>query len=92
MSAAMLGVGIWAVNLHALPADIFVPARVATAYGFAGSAGALGGFLFNSLVGYFSQRSNYTGVFAVLVALQPLGLAGLWLLVRRGTTEGLKTS
>ena len=79
LSVAAFGVGLWAGNLHALPADAFPPRIVATAYGLAGSAGAAGGILFNSLAGYFSARSDYSVVFAVLLMLQPLGVTALWL-------------
>ncbi len=52
---------------------------VATVHGLAGSAGAVGGIFFNTLVGYFSTRGNYPAVFLILALLQPLGISGLWL-------------
>lgn len=79
LSLSNFGVGIWAGNLHAVPADGFPPRMVATVHGLAGSAGAIGGILFNTLVGYFSTRGNYPVVFLMLALLQPLGLVGLWL-------------
>jgi ACS family hexuronate transporter-like MFS transporter len=82
LSLSTFGVGVWAGNLHALPADAFPPRSVATAYGLAGSAGAVGGILFNTLVGYFSAQSNYFTVFIVLLLLEPLGVLALWIWLR----------
>ena len=79
LSLSNFGVGIWAGNLHAVPADGFPVRMVATVHGLAGSAGAVGGILFNTLVGYYSTRGNYPVVFLLLALLQPLGLVGLWL-------------
>ena len=79
VSLCTFGVGVWASNLHAVPADGFPPGEVASVHGFAGSAGALGGILFNTLVGYLSASGDYFLVFVVLVTLQPLGVGALWL-------------
>lgn len=82
LGVAAFGVGVWAGNLHALPADAFPQQKVATVYGLAGSAGALGGVAFNYLVGYFSVRSNYGAIFAMLLLLQPLGAGAMWLFLK----------
>ena len=87
LSISMFGVGLWAGNMHAIPADAFPPDRVATAYGMAGSAGAIGGILFNTLTGYFSARTEYSVIFAVLLSLEPLGVAALWLWMREARRE-----
>lgn len=87
LSVSTFGVGVWAGNLHALPADSFLPRNVATVYGLAGSAGAVGGIVFNTLVGYFSARNNYFAVFFMLLLLEPLGAAGLWLFLRDPQSE-----
>jgi MFS transporter, ACS family, hexuronate transporter len=79
LSLSSFGAGVWAGNLHAIPADGFRLRMVATVHGLAGSAGAIGGILFNTLVGYFSTRGNYQVVFLLFALLQPLGLVGLWL-------------
>jgi ACS family hexuronate transporter-like MFS transporter len=79
LSLSSFGVGIWAGNLHAVPADGFPAQRVATVHGLAGSAGAVGGIVFNTLVGHFSARANYTAVFLMLALLQPIGVTALWL-------------
>ena len=82
LGVAAFGVGVWAGNLHALPADAFPQENVATVYGLAGSAGAVGGILFNYLVGYWTARGNYAAIFAMLLMLQPLGAAGMWLFLK----------
>jgi len=87
LSVSTIGVGVWAGNLHALPGDAFLPRNLATVYGMAGSAGALGGILFNTLVGHFSMHSNYFAVFLLLLALEPLGILGLWLFLRDAQKE-----
>ena len=91
LSVSNFGVGIWAGNLHAVPADGFPLRMVATVHGLAGSAGAVGGILFNTLVGYFSARSNYPVVFLLLALLQPLGLAGLWLWLKDSDQSQTRT-
>ncbi|MCI0627538.1 MAG: hypothetical protein L0387_38805, partial [Acidobacteria bacterium] len=82
LSLATFGLGLYGGNLHALPADAFPNKSVATIYGLAASAGAIGGILFNSLVGYFSTRGDYFIVFAVLALLEPLAVAALWIWLR----------
>jgi ACS family hexuronate transporter-like MFS transporter len=79
LSLCTIGVGIWACNLHALAADAFPRSVVATVHGTAGSAGALGGIIFNSLVGYFSTRHNYFAALTMFALLLPLAVAPLWL-------------
>lgn len=79
ISLCTFGVGIWASNMHAVAADGFPAPEVATVHGLAGSAGAVGGILFNTLVGHLSVSGNFLLAFAVLVALQPLGVGALWL-------------
>ena len=79
VSFCTFGVGIWASNLHSVAADGFAPSEVATVHGLAGSAGAIGGILFNTLVGHLSMSGDYFLAFCVLVTLQPLGVAALWI-------------
>jgi ACS family hexuronate transporter-like MFS transporter len=92
LGVAAFGVGMWAGNLHALPSDAFPPDKVATIYGIAGSAGSVGGIIFNYLVGYFTVRSNYGAIFAMLLMLQPLGAAAMWLFLRPQNTTPAATS
>ena len=79
VSLCTFGVGVWASNLHSVAADGFAPTQVATVHGLAGSAGAVGGILFNTLVGHLSMSGDYFLAFCVLVTLQPLGVAALWI-------------
>ncbi|MFB3825929.1 MAG: MFS transporter [Bryobacteraceae bacterium] len=92
LALCTFGVGMWAANLHALPGDAFDRQMVATVHGLAGSAGAVGGVLFNTLVGIFARHNNYPAAFAVVAALQPLGVSALWLWLRRpsrSTADGI---
>ena len=92
LSLSNFGVGVWSGNLHAVPADGFGRRMVASVHGLAGSAGAIGGILFNTLVGYFSTRGNYSVVFLLFALLQPFGLIGLWLWLREPEQSQTKTS
>lgn len=89
VSLCTFGVGVWASNLHAVAADGFEPKEVATVHGLAGSMGAVGGILFNTLVGRLSMSGDYFLAFCVLVTLQPLGVGALWIWMsekdKRGT-------
>jgi MFS family permease len=78
-SLCTIGVGIWACNLHALAADSFPGPIVATVHGTAGSAGAVGGIVFNSLVGYFGTRHQYGWALLMFALLLPAAVAPLWL-------------
>jgi len=51
-------------------------------HGLAGTAGAVGGVLFNTVVGWFARHNHHLGVFVLLAALQPLGVTALWLWLR----------
>jgi MFS family permease len=82
LTLCSLGVGMWACNLHALAADVFPRPVVATVHGTAGSAGAAGGIIFNSLVGYFAARHHYGAALVAFGLLLPLGVAPLWLWMR----------
>ena len=79
ISVSAFGVGVWAGNMHAIPGDAFPEAIVATVHGLAGTAGAVGGILFNTLVGHWSVTGNTFGIFVLLTAIQPLGASALWL-------------
>jgi nitrate/nitrite transporter NarK len=52
---------------------------VATVHGTAGSAGAIGGIVFNSLVGYFGARHHYGWALIMFALLLPLAATPLWL-------------
>jgi len=82
LSISTFGTGVYAGNLHALPADAYPFRSVATIYGIAGSAGAVGGIIFNTLVGHFSAQGDYFVVFVALVLLEPLAVTALWIWLR----------
>ena len=88
VSLCTFGVGIWAGNMHAVAADGFPQSEVATVHGLAGSVGAVGGILFNTLVGHLSMSGDYFFAFLVLVTLQPLGVGALWLWLPDLTASG----
>ena len=77
------GMGLWSGNFHNIPADAFPPPVVATVHGLAGSFGAVGGIVFNTLVGYFMTTGDSGAIFLMLALLMPLGVLPLWLFVRR---------
>jgi ACS family hexuronate transporter-like MFS transporter len=82
LSMCTFAVGMWACNLHTICADAFPQPIVARVHGFAGSAGGIGGIVFNSLVGYFSGRQEYSAVLFMFALLLPFGVAPLWLWLR----------
>jgi ACS family hexuronate transporter-like MFS transporter len=89
LSISALGVGVWSGNLHTLAADAFPSQIVASVHGIAGSAGAVGGIVFNLLVGHFAELRNHVAVFSLLALLEPLGVAPLWVWLRRERSEGM---
>jgi len=76
------GMGMWSGNFHSIPGDAFPHRVVATVHGLAGSCGAVGGVLFNTLVGYFMGTGQVSAIFFTLALLMPLGVLPLWLWVR----------
>lgn len=90
------GMGLWSGNFHNIPADAFPPRVVATVHGLAGSFGAIGGIVFNTLVGHFMTTGQSWAIFLTLALLMPLGVLPLWLFVRAdyqpaSSTAGLET-
>jgi ACS family hexuronate transporter-like MFS transporter len=71
LSVSAFGVGVWAANLHALAADGFHGEIVARVHGIAGSAGAIGGIILNSIVGCFVSTRNNLPLFISLALLEP---------------------
>jgi ACS family hexuronate transporter-like MFS transporter len=76
------GMGLWSGNFHSIPADGFPHRVVATVHGMAGSFGAIGGILFNTLVGYFMATGQAWAAFVALAMLMPLGVLPLWIWLR----------
>ncbi|MFN0165485.1 MAG: MFS transporter [Bryobacteraceae bacterium] len=82
LSISTFGVGCWAGNLHTVPNDAYPKHVVASVYGLAGSAGAVGGIFFNTLTGYLSAAGLYWAVFLLWGILEPLAVVGLWVWLR----------
>jgi ACS family hexuronate transporter-like MFS transporter len=87
LTICTLGVGMWACNMHALATDAFPRPVVATVHGTAGSAGAIGGIVFNSLVGYFSTSNHYGAVLVMLGLILPIAVVPLWLWLNQLPSE-----
>lgn len=68
--------------LLTLSADVFEPRVVGAASGFAGSAAWIGGMLFTYLIGQSADTYGYNPLFATLLALDLMGAACLWILLR----------
>ena len=66
------GHAFWVSNLQALPADLFKPNEVATASGFTGMGGGIGGMLANLGTGYLVMHFSYAPVFVIAGLMHPL--------------------
>jgi len=78
----VFGHAVWVANLLTLPADLFGDTEVATATGFSGMAGALGGILANLATGYVVARYSYLLVFVVAGVMHPISMVLIFLLLR----------
>ena len=80
-SCMTFGHAVWSSSLIALPTDLFPGRRVATATGFSGMGGGIGGMIANLGTGYVVQRLSYRPIFAVAGLMHPLALVlVLWLI------------
>lgn len=77
------GHAFWVSNLQALPADIFKPNEVATASGFTGMGGAIGGMLANLGTGYLVMHFSYTPVFFIAGLMHPLAAVIVYRMLRK---------
>ncbi len=78
------GHALWVSNLQTLPTDMFPGRQVATASGFTGMGGGVGGMLANLTTGYIVQRFSYRPIFTMAGLVHPLSLLlVLWLLPDR---------
>jgi ACS family hexuronate transporter-like MFS transporter len=75
------GHAFWVSNLQALPTDLFRPREIATASGFTGMGGAIGGMLAQLGTGYLVAHFSYAPVFIIAGLMHPLSafLVYLWL-------------
>jgi len=69
------GHAFWVANLQALPTDLFPGHEVATASGFTGSGGAIGGALAQLGTGYLVAHFSYAPVFIIAGLMHPLSAA-----------------
>ncbi len=69
------GHAFWVSNLQALPTDLFRGREVATASGFTGMGGAIGGALAQLGTGYLVANFSYTPVFIIAGLMHPLSMA-----------------
>jgi len=79
MGSLMFAHGFWMTNYMALFADLFEARSVAVIVGLTGTAGGLGGFLFNAAAGSVVDRFGFTPLFVACGLAYPVAL---WL-VRR---------
>jgi ACS family hexuronate transporter-like MFS transporter len=61
------------VLINTLSADVFTPEEVATANGFIGQAGWIGGLLFSLLIGQLADTIGYAPLFAALSIFDLIG-------------------
>nr|AEQ20607.1 d-galactonate transporter [uncultured bacterium CSLF43] len=75
------GHAFWVSNLQALPTDLFRGREVATASGFTGMGGAIGGALAQLGTGYLVLHFSYAPVFIIAGLMHPLSaaLVYIWL-------------
>jgi MFS transporter, ACS family, hexuronate transporter len=69
------GHAFWVANLQALPTDLFRGREVATASGFTGMGGAVGGALAQLGTGYLVANFSYAPVFVIAGVMHPLSMA-----------------
>ncbi len=81
MSVVVFGHAIWIANLMALPADLFPSRAVATAAGFSGMGGAIGGALANFYTGSIITHFSYMPIFICAGLLHPAAVILIWLLL-----------
>jgi ACS family hexuronate transporter-like MFS transporter len=78
------GHAVWSSSLIALPTDLFPGRRIATATGFSGMGGGIGGMIANLGTGYVVQRLSYRPIFTLAGLMHPLALVVvLWLIPAR---------
>jgi len=80
-SMVVFGHAIWVANLQALPLDLFRGPEVATATGFTGMGGAVGGALASLGTGWVVAHFSYTPIFLVAGLMHPLSIVLLYRLL-----------
>jgi ACS family hexuronate transporter-like MFS transporter len=87
MAIALLSLGGFAhqtlsVTVITMSSDLFKRNEVATVAGMAGTFGNAGLLIFNLMIGFLVTTLGYTPFFIGLAALDLVGAAVLWILVR----------
>jgi len=77
----VMGHSIWVGNLMTLPADIFPPDEVATAAGFSGMGGAIGGALAFWFTGSIISHFSYLPIFICAGLMHPTAMLLVWWLL-----------
>ena len=75
------GHAFWVANIQALPIDLFSGRVVATATGFSGMGGAIGGMLANMGTGWVVSRFSYSPIFLIAGLMHPLSMVLIWKLL-----------
>lgn len=78
MCLVVMGHAIWIANLMTLPTDLFRPGAVATAAGFSGMGGAIGGALANWFTGPVVAQFSYQPIFICAGLLHPFAMLLVW--------------
>jgi ACS family hexuronate transporter-like MFS transporter len=81
MCLVVFGHAIWIANLMALPTDLFPSRKVATAAGFSGMGGAIGGALANWYTGGVVAHFSYMPIFICAGLMHPIAILLVWLLL-----------
>src|SRR5581483_4452872 len=76
------------VTVITMSSDLFKRNEVATVAGLAGTCGNAGLLIFNLLIGSLVVAIGYTPFFMGLAALDLVGAAVLWILVRENKNDG----
>lgn len=79
MSSVVFGHAIWVANLMALPTDLFPARSVASAAGYSGMGGAIGGALASAFIAQIVSHFSYTPIFICAGLMHPLAAALMWI-------------
>jgi MFS transporter, ACS family, aldohexuronate transporter len=77
----VMGHSIWVGNLMTLPADMFPADEVATAAGFSGMGGAIGGALAFWFTGSIISHFSYLPIFICAGLMHPIAILLVWWLL-----------
>jgi MFS transporter, ACS family, aldohexuronate transporter len=81
MCVIVIGHSIWVGNLMTLPADLFPSNEVATAAGFSGMGGAIGGALAFWFTGSIISHFSYLPIFICAGLMHPTAILLVWWLL-----------